>query len=617
MKWISNLDRKFVVPILLGISLTTLGCVSLAILYSAFEKDDETRDDNDDTRSRQIVTSRCTTTLQYKVPKQYAAAVIGRGGSVIKDIQDKTGTHIHMNKDDIDSPYRLCIIQGKEMEDIRLAESMIKNIIENQPIIETYELLVPYEACGIILRKSANTVQEIQRSSGAKLILETGAHKSEAGWKKRIVIKGTAEQIALAVTQIEDKIREENEAQAQLKCEQTAIARAPRLSPSKNTVKDTMDDQLIESYELSVPHKACGRIIGKNGNTIQQIQKVSGAEIVVEKNVLSRDDERRVLIRGTAKQIELAVTQINNKVREENETRIDLNDKLATVAKETSLFELSFNDNVNVNLSDISEISLSDDDVTTMEVYVSAVETPNVFWIHVVGPGNTALDDLVSKMTEYYNKEENREFHILKKVTVGQMVAAKFSCDNKWYRAEVIDIIKDSYEIYFVDYGDLEVLSIDNVLELRTDMLSLRYQAVECSLANVKPRESVWSSEACDTFAELVHVAQWKSLTAKVKGYKERPLSYGKSHEGFKESIPCIELYDKNKDGIINIRNTLIELNIAQFEEEASLTMNSTLLPDKHDLQMSSALSSSSTEHFSNDCRGEADFTASNSKNYN
>lgn len=500
MKWVSNLDRKFVVPILLGISLTTLGCVSLAILYSLFEKDDETRDANDDTKSHQIVTSR-PTTVQYKVPKQYVSAVIGRGGSVIKSIQEKTSTHINMSKDDdIDSPYRFCIIQGKEIEDIRLAESMIKYIIDNQPIIETYELFVPYEAFGIMLKRNANIVQQIQRSSGAKLVLENGVLKSEAGWKKRIIIKGTAEQIASAVTQIEDKIREGNEAQAQLKCEQAATVRTPRLSPSKNIVKNTVDDQfIIETCEFSIPYKSCGRIIGKNGNNIQQIQRASGTNIVIEKNG-SQEDERKVLITGTAKQIELAIAQIKDKVRdqdeiqikkkdqEENEIRTDLYDELAIITKGTSIIESSSNNSFNVNLSDISEVS---EDVITLQVYVSAMETPNVFWIHVIGPGNSGLDNLISEMTEYYNKEENRELHALKKVTSGQMVAAKFSYDNKWYRAEVINVVEDSqYEVFFVDYGDLEVLSIDNVFELRTDMLSLRLQAVECSLANTKPRES-------------------------------------------------------------------------------------------------------------------------------
>lgn len=613
MRWISNLDRKFVLPILVGISLTTLSCVSLAILfYPVFEKDDETKDDNDNTkRSRQIVTSRCTT-VHYKIPKQFASAVIGRGGSVIQNIQDKTGTHISMNSNDIESSDRLCIIRGNEMEGIRLAESMIKNIIDNQPVIETYELFVPHEACGNfgILRRTGDTVQQIQRSSGAKLIIgDGGAHKSEAGWKRRIIIKGTAEQIALAVTQIEDKVREENE--AQLKCEQAATARTPRLSPSKNSAKDTMDNQpTIKTYEFSVPYKACGRIIGRNGNTIQQIQSFSGAEIVIERDLANmfQNDKRSVMVRGTAKQIALAVTQIKEKIPEHNETRTDLNDDM-TITRKTPTFEPSPNNSVNTsdNTLETSEISLPQDDV--MEVYVSAMETPNVFWIHVIGPGNTALDNLVSEMTEYYNKEENREFHALKKVTPGQMVAAKFSYDNKWYRAEVIAIVEDSQcEVYFVDYGDFEILSTDDVLELRTDMLSLRLQAVECSLANTKPRESEWSSDACDKFAELVHLAQWKPLVAKVKGYKERPIGYGKSrHEG--SPIPCIELYNKDGDKDINIRETLIRLELAQFEEEVCSIASSTLSQDKHDLP--SVLSTPLAEHVSNNHRGEADFTTS------
>lgn len=52
-----------------------------------------------------------------------------------------------------------------------------------------------------------------------------------------------------------------------------------------------------------------------------------------------------------------------------------------------------------------------------IEVYVSAMKSPNQFWIQVIGSGNIALHNLVSEMTEYYNKEENRELHALKKVS--------------------------------------------------------------------------------------------------------------------------------------------------------------------------------------------------------
>lgn len=68
------------------------------------------------------------------------------------------------------------------------------------------------------------------------------------------------------------------------------------------------------------------------------------------------------------------------------------------------------------------------------------------------------------------------------------MVAAKFSFNKQWYRAEIISTPEnDQCEIFFVDYGDREVVNLDSVLELRTDFLRLRLQAVECSMANIKP----------------------------------------------------------------------------------------------------------------------------------
>lgn len=52
-----------------------------------------------------------------------------------------------------------------------------------------------------------------------------------------------------------------------------------------------------------------------------------------------------------------------------------------------------------------------------MQVFVSAMETPSQFWIQVVGPGTTSLDDLIAEMNAYYNVEENAELHALKNVS--------------------------------------------------------------------------------------------------------------------------------------------------------------------------------------------------------
>ena len=72
---------------------------------------------------------------------------------------------------------------------------------------------------------------------------------------------------------------------------------------------------------------------------------------------------------------------------------------------------------------------------------------------------------------------------------MNQTVAAKLSYDKKWYRAKVISCLDDGkYAVHFIDFGDQEKLTPKNILELRTDFLSLRVQAMEVSLANIRPR---------------------------------------------------------------------------------------------------------------------------------
>lgn len=65
-------------------------------------------------------------------------------------------------------------------------------------------------------------------------------------------------------------------------------------------------------------------------------------------------------------------------------------------------------------MHDIETLILID---TSLKVYVSAVQSPDSFWIQMVCDKiRDALDTLVSEMTNYYEKNENRELHTLKKV---------------------------------------------------------------------------------------------------------------------------------------------------------------------------------------------------------
>ncbi|XP_076239155.1 tudor and KH domain containing protein papi [Calliopsis andreniformis] len=475
MKWMS---RQLNLPLILGVSLTGVG---IALIYLLYKKDKE---DTASRRNHIQIPKRIT--IECKIPRQFVPAIIGRGGSVIKDVQNKTGTQIYFKEDNVECPERICFIKGT-FEAVHLAEEVIKSIIINQPIIETYEMYVPQKACGRIIGKGGESIQQIQTTSSAKVIVESGFGTYNPDAERRIIIKGTAEQIASALSQIEDKVREEKEMRAKLEASSTTRLPRGKLSPRNTAVNTTEPLQSTESLPTQ----------GTDG---------------------------------------------------------------------------------------------------VMEVYVSAMESPSQFWIQIVGSGTTALDKLVSEMTAYYNEEENHELHTLKDVTVGRMVAAKFSFDEQWYRAEVISVLEEGLcEVYFVDYGDHEVVQLGSIFELRTDFLSLRLQAIECSLANVKPRGNEWSTEACDRFAELAWLAQWKILVAKVRRYKERAFSYGISRrEG--SPIPCLELFDKNDDKDINIGQELINEGFAELEETLSSAASSTLSLStrSHDMTTISSPASSS-----------------------
>lgn len=144
---------------------------------------------------------------------------------------------------------------------------------------------------------------------------------------------------------------------------------------------------------------------------------------------------------------------------------------------------------------------------------------------------------------KFYNPNNiNISFTIscqLSDIIVGQMVAAVFRYDGKWYRAKVCSlkmynnlILKSNYiyiililkvveikphefdpklevcDVHFVDYGDNEYVAKHELLSLRTDMLTLRYQAVECFLAEVSPAPET-NSEVKDGSSETLHHNRW------------------------------------------------------------------------------------------------------------
>jgi len=73
----------------------------------------------------------------------------------------------------------------------------------------------------------------------------------------------------------------------------------------------------------------------------------------------------------------------------------------------------------------------------------------------------------------------------------GQIVAAKFTQDDDWYRAKVVKKEKDEYTVLFVDYGNTDVVGKDRLRALDPTLGPgvISPQAIECRLAGLTVAE--------------------------------------------------------------------------------------------------------------------------------
>lgn len=421
----------------------------------------------------------------------------------------------------------------------------------------TIYVKVPQEMVRALIGRNGQQIKSIQTKSNTRINFRDVASDDKEEPKERVcVVRGTSEACAMAEHMI---------------CE--FIATQP----------------IYECISIWVPDKVVGRIIGRCGEVLHDIIQTTGASV----NVADKDASptRRINIKGSLDQVRLAKSMIEDIVERHNVSKATVDEALAKREprrKQISKTPTSPNAMpVDTAVSPVTEKFAPQ--TNQFEVYVSAMIDPSLFWVQIVGPKAAKLDSLVEVMTEYYKSPSNRDNHILQSISVGDLVAASFQYDEKWYRAEVLSLKPTTdkngseesqtqenggdgnhgevAQLYYVDYGDTDYVRCIDLFELRTDFLQLHFQAIECHLAGVKPMDVEWSDDAIDRFEELTHVAQWKRLSARINGYQVRD-KFRAKREG--SPVPGVDLFDSNECQDIDIGKDLVQRGYALVDREPS-----------------------------------------------
>ncbi|CAG2171837.1 unnamed protein product, partial [Oppiella nova] len=388
---------------------------------------------------------------------------------------------------------------------------------------------------GTVIGRGGERVRQIQTDTNTRIRFDD--HYSSGGGdgddgdgnglnrSRLVVIKGSVEATARAEMIINEIIRQQ----------------------SSVTTKSFKVETSSVGY-IIVETSSVGYIIGRNGLTIQSIRDKSGAQIKVEPKSKQTNPVMTSLdITGTDEQIEEAFELMNKEIalRNSQQNRCQQNySQMAIPVTKPLTIDIEASDSP----LDLDHYFSRLNRIGGNEVFVSAVKSPDEFYVQIGGAGAQHLDLLVEEITAFYSNEDNRICIKPTSVRMGDIVAVPFPYDDHWYRARVVAIetsleseVESMVDVFYVDYGNQLVLEYNQICTLNDQFLRrLPFQAMCCSLYGVQPNDHLnWSQQSIQKFKELSHLEKWKPLFAKVI---EMKIIDGK-HEMY-----CIDLIDKNRD---------------------------------------------------------------------
>ncbi|GFS77353.1 a-kinase anchor protein 1, mitochondrial [Nephila pilipes] len=290
-------------------------------------------------------------------------------------------------------------------------------------------------------------------------------------------------------------------------------------------------------YEFELPQELCGRLIGKHGKHVKSIKDRSNANVYIKRHPYD-PQLKTVVVEGSRSDVSGALEIIRRKYPLSRYPTVSLV-KTNTVAP------------TNI-LPDSLQLHLPEG--TSCDVILSSLVSAGHFFLqqptHPTYPSLSTLDQC---MINCYSQLDTPL--LPHPVEPGVICAAPVL--RGWYRAQVIYVYENEVEceLKFVDYGGFTQAPTSSLRQIRSDFMSLPFQASECYLANVTPADPVegWSSEARSTFEEL---AQGQILQAFLVEYAT-------------DGIPCVHLY--RVQGITNtfINKELVERGLAVWVNDS------------------------------------------------
>jgi len=155
------------------------------------------------------------------------------------------------------------------------------------------KLLIPSNVAGHVIGKGGDTIAELRRTSGTNIMMSKN-NEHYPGTQDRVsLITGTRDAISDVVQLLVKKMKERHQ----------------ELNDSDTERERTM--------KIVVANSTIGMVIGKGGETVEQMKQRSGTNILISKKGEEKSPERMITLVGESRSNQIALDMILEKIAED------------------------------------------------------------------------------------------------------------------------------------------------------------------------------------------------------------------------------------------------------------------------------------------------------------
>ncbi|KAI0780427.1 hypothetical protein BD413DRAFT_600053 [Trametes elegans] len=297
--------------------------------------------------------------MRCLIVTQDASIIIGKGGSHVNEIREKSGARVVVSESIPGNPERVLNVSGP-LDAVSKAFGLIVRRINDEPFDKpsvpgsravTIKFMIPNSRMGSVIGKGGTKIKEIQEASGARL---NASETMLPGSTERLLsVSGVADAIHIATYYIGNILIEANERMptthnssyrpTSYSSSSSTRSRQPYTGSSYVTgytqqnpypVAPGAAPAQLQTQQIYIPNDLVGCIIGKGGAKINEIRQMSASQIkIMEPGAVGvgmngapapagSEGERLVVITGQPANIQMAVQLLYSRLEQEKQKQL-------------------------------------------------------------------------------------------------------------------------------------------------------------------------------------------------------------------------------------------------------------------------------------------------------